>query len=139
MNTVIPILPQEASVLVQQEEAILIDVREKDEFLSAYVKNSILCPLSKIKKANPAILKKLAEHKNTNWIFFCRNGVRALQAATALASQAENNVYHVEGGLVQWKKEGLPVVQRGTLIRTLIPLLSVGAFLLCYYFYIKLH
>jgi rhodanese-related sulfurtransferase len=85
---------------------LIIDVRELDEFNAEHVDGSIHIPLSAFRTAAPAILKSFPTAEIT---FMCRSGKRAHMAideARILGFSHSFQVY--DGGLLEWKKKGLP-------------------------------
>ena len=92
---------------------IILDVREKEEFESEYIPNSICCPLSQFDFIAPGILKNI---KESDVKIMCRTGGRAQMALNELQkmnlNQHKFSVY--EGGLIQWKAEGNEVIGKGS-------------------------
>ncbi len=87
----------------------ILDVREKEEFTSQYIEGSLSCPLSSFKETAKQVLEKCEPGEVT---IMCRSGQRSKMALIELKQMGFNRfdfkVY--EGGLLQWKKEGKPVV-----------------------------
>ena len=93
-------------------EQVIIDVREEDEFLAEHIENSINIPLSSFANIAPGILNQLSQR---NIVIMCRSGVRAVQAqnmARGLGFQDAHTFEVYEGGIIQWRKQGKPVVSR---------------------------
>lgn len=90
---------------------VIVDVRERDEYAIEHVANSINVPLSVFSMVAPGVLTQLNDRKI---IFMCRGGIRAAQAKTIASGLGFNNehVYSVyEGGILQWIKNGNPVIK----------------------------
>ena len=69
---------------IADKKAVLLDVREKDEWNSGHLKDAIPLPLSSIEKGTTAAeLTKLAG-KDTVIYLHCAAGVRSLKAAKKL-------------------------------------------------------
>ncbi len=96
--------PLEAREMVEDGRAVLIDIRESDEYLREHIKDSRLAPVTAL-----AYLP-LAENERRAAIFVCRNGRRALNNSLLLADRGFSSAYILNGGLEAWKKAGLPVV-----------------------------
>jgi len=92
--------PEEARGLKQ---AVIIDVREPEEYADAHIEGSILAPLSEIDRWS----KTLPEKKI---IVVCRSGRRSREAAERLVGQGRVSVYNLEGGIVAWHKAGYKLV-----------------------------
>lgn len=91
---------------------VVIDVRERDEFDSEHVEHSINVPLSHFAEVAPGILNQLTEKKLS---ILCRSGSRARMAAQQInlmgfTDKIDASVY--EGGILKWKLEGKPTIQR---------------------------
>lgn len=71
---------QAQTLLKNDQNVTLLDVRTKDEFKSAHVKGAILIPLSSLE----ANLDKLQEFKNKKIIVYCRSGSRSVAASRIL-------------------------------------------------------
>ena len=96
--------PQEAKRLIDKEKALLIDVREPDEFAREHIEGARLTPLSQLTHQPPAI------DRERTAIFYCRSGGRTRMNASILENQGFAASYYIEGGLMSWKNAGLPVV-----------------------------
>ncbi len=84
------------------DEAVLIDVREVNEFQAEAIPGAVNLPLSSF---DPAHLPPLPEGKRL--VFHCRSGVRCGSAAErALALGYEGEIYRMEGGIFGWKAIG---------------------------------
>lgn len=97
--------PQEVSARITGGRAVLVDIREPDEFVRAHVPGAISQPLSGFEKAH------LAVEPGTDVIFTCRSGMRTAGACDRLAARVNGDAFVLEGGLDAWEKAGLPVAQ----------------------------
>lgn len=95
--------PAEVHAWLLAGEAVLVDVREADEFAREHVAGAQLNPLSRLDAALMAVpaSKKL--------VIMCRSGNRSSQALVALHGRMSGTVYNMMGGLNAWMKLGLPV------------------------------
>lgn len=85
---------------LQNNTALLIDVREPDEFAVGHAENAKNIPLGDIEAG------KLTEATKTVKIYvYCRSGKRAGVAKTALEKQGYANVESL-GGLSDWREIG---------------------------------
>lgn len=101
--------PQEASRRVKADEAVLIDVREPEEYAIARVDGARLVPMQSV----PAELQKLeALADESMLVILCHRGVRSLQVASWLRGQGVENCYSVAGGIDRWSQEVDPAVPR---------------------------
>lgn len=96
--------PQEANKLLKEDKGQIVDIRTVGEVLNGEIEQSIYLPFDLLGT------EKLREAGlgNKTPILVCHVGIRAKQAAKALAEEL-NNVAVLDGGIVAWKKEGLPM------------------------------
>jgi rhodanese-related sulfurtransferase len=99
------VAPNEAQRLIA-EGAVLIDVREADEFAREQIPGARHVALSRF---DPALL---AASSGKTIIFHCRSGARTLGNAPRLAAWVDSScrAYILEGGIDAWRRAGLPVV-----------------------------
>ena len=94
----------------KSEDIILIDVRERDEFVevaSPYAKNYPLSSLD-VSEVLESLNLSLAR-PDTPLYFICRSGGRSSMAADAFDMAGYTNTYNVEGGMNRWLDLGLPM------------------------------
>jgi rhodanese-related sulfurtransferase len=85
-------------------EAVLIDVREPDEYARERIAGARLSPLSRFDPAS------FAADAGKVLVFHCNSGNRTAQAAEQLTGAGRGQVYQLAGGLQAWRQAGLPVV-----------------------------
>ena len=83
----------------------LIDVREEDEWLALHIPGAIHIP----KDALVNVITAKIPDQTCSIYLHCRGGVRSLFAANALAELGYQNIYSVDGGIVEWADAGYPV------------------------------
>jgi rhodanese-related sulfurtransferase len=91
---------------LQSQGALLIDVREPDEYAQGHAPGSTLIPLGQLEKR----LSEIAGQKNKPIALICRSGNRSGQAQKILERAGFTAAVNVEGGMVAWQKAGMPVV-----------------------------
>lgn len=102
------ISPQQAHDWLTTGEAILIDVREPDEFKAEHIAHAASLPLGHVGNA----FAQLGIAPSRKVIFQCLRGARGNQAC-ALVGETKCDAYNIEGGIEAWKNAGLPVVTSG--------------------------
>lgn len=95
--------PIDAREKLDSGNAVLVDIREADEFARSHVPGAINQPLSAWEKADLTI------HVDRDVIFTCRSGARTQAACNRLSSRVRGDALVLEGGLDAWRKAGLPV------------------------------
>ncbi len=89
---------EEAKELVNNKEAILVDVRTKEEYDDAHIEGAKLLPLDQIM----SLIEKEIPDKDTGIIVYCRSGRRSNIAANALKELGYTNLYDM-GPMDAWK------------------------------------
>lgn len=100
--------PEAARQLVEEHQAILIDVRTPGEFATERVAGSRNIPLPILKAAQGALAEPGAP-----LILVCASGTRAGQGKDLLGEETGVPVHILEGGLNAWKAAGAPVESSG--------------------------
>lgn len=95
------ITPLEAAARLESG-AVLIDVREQDEWDAVRAPNATLIPLSEFQ------LRYAEMPKDKEIVLICAGGVRSAQAAQFAAGHGYQ-VLNLEGGIKAWMADGLPV------------------------------
>ncbi|MBD3790277.1 MAG: rhodanese-like domain-containing protein [Campylobacterales bacterium] len=90
---------------VDLENAVLIDVREADEFASGVIpaKTIFTIPRGKLEFA---VDDKLVSVSDKMVICYCLKGARGLLAAKALRELGFENVVNLKGGIESWVNSG---------------------------------
>ncbi len=86
--------------------AILVDVREPQEWAAGHVEGARHLPLAQLGQRQ----RELPVGRPV--ITVCRSGARSARAATLLAGQGRE-VSNLDGGMRAWAAGGLPVVTEG--------------------------
>lgn len=97
--------PTQATQLINREDALVVDVREANEFASGHVLGAKNLPLARL----DAVGADLAKRKERPVIVYCDGSDRAAKAAAALRKQGFTRVLNLSGGLGAWQQAGLPV------------------------------
>ena len=84
-------------------QAVLVDIREADEFAHVHIKGAQLQPLSQWERAHLTI------DPADDVIFTCRSGMRTGGACDRLAARVSGDAYVLDGGINAWQSAGLPV------------------------------
>ena len=85
------------------DKAVVIDIRESDEYAREHIPGSRLVPLSGFDSAD------FAQDHHKIGVFHCSSGNRTCEAASRILKTGFTEVYQLEGGLQAWKKAGLAV------------------------------
>lgn len=104
MSTPLAISPIQARTLLD-EGAILIDIRQPEEYAREHIAQAKLHPLN----ASGVYILPEDGREGKTVIFHCLSGMRSGQNADLLAQAASPAaVFLLEGGMTAWKKAGFP-------------------------------
>ncbi|MEW6314286.1 MAG: rhodanese-like domain-containing protein [Pseudomonadota bacterium] len=95
----------EATQLINQKDALLLDVRENHEYAAGHLPNSRHIPLGKLKDR----LGEIEKYKQKPVVVYCRSGQRSASACATLRKQGFTQVRNLKGGIMAWEAAGLPV------------------------------
>lgn len=99
----------EAVLLMNKEDAVVVDVRAHDAFHNAHIVDSHNITPSEIKDNN---LGQLDKHKQQPIIVIDANGQMAREPAELLVKAGFERVYALKGGIMGWSDENLPLVRK---------------------------
>ena len=91
--------------LINHQNALLLDVREANEFAGAKLPQAVHIPLSQLKDR----VGELAKMSSRPVVVYCGVGRRARTAGSILANAGFGSIYMLSGGLKAWKDAGLPL------------------------------
>ena len=95
----------EATRLINAGNALLVDLRETQEFAGGRLPNAVHIPLSQLASRGD----ELSRHVARPVVTYCMNGNRSRAASNALARLGFKDIYNLQGGFRAWKDAGLPV------------------------------
>lgn len=101
--TLTPIKAETAAKRLQARKAILVDIRDADEFARRHVRGALSRPLSAFEQAH------IKMNPDQDVIFTCRTGMRTGANCDRLAAAVEGEAFVLEGGVDAWSAAGLPV------------------------------
>lgn len=97
----------EVTKLINREDAVLVDVREENEFTQGHILNSINMPLSGLSDK----ISRLEKHREQPIVAICLSGQRSAQACKKLKNQGFEKVYNLSGGIMAWQTANLPLTR----------------------------
>lgn len=100
------VTPREALELTKTGKAVIVDVRERDEWENVRIPGAIHIPLGEVDARAQEIPRDRAV------ITQCRSGFRSALAAQALAAAGFREVLNLDGGIDDWIAASM-AVERG--------------------------
>ena len=98
---------QEAVMLINRKDGVVLDIRDKKEFEAGHIVDSISMPSGKLS----GNLTELEKYKSRPVIVVCRMGQSSGDACKSLESAGFTEVVRLRGGMAEWRGQNLPVIQ----------------------------
>ncbi len=99
---------QELVNLVNRDGAVVIDVRDANEFSQGHIVDAVNVPHAAI----AGRLAELGKYKEKPVVLACKMGQHAGSAGTVLRKAGFANVARLRGGVAEWRNQNLPLVKR---------------------------
>ena len=103
----------EFNKLTEEEDTVIVDMRNHYEYEVGHFENAMEVPSDTFRDQLPMAVEMLKEQKDKNIVMYCTGGIRCEKASAYLLHNGFKNVYHVEGGIIEYtrkaKEQGLPV------------------------------
>ena len=97
--------PVDATRLINDEDAVVLDVRTDGEYRQGHILNAMNIP----EKMLPAELEKLSKYRSRPIITTCRTGQTSASAGNTLRKNGFEKVYSLHGGILAWEGANLPL------------------------------
>ena len=101
------ISPEDAAAKLQNRGAVIVDVRERDEWEEEHIPHAIHLSRGTIELD----IEEKVPDLNKTIITHCGGGGRSALAAESLHKMGYKNVRSMAGGLKAWKAAGLPTTK----------------------------
>lgn len=99
---------QGAVNLINKDEAVVVDIRDRKDFGEGRITGSINIPLNSLKsRAN-----ELSKFKDKQIIVADKMGQHSAMAVKQLNAEGFSNVVRLNGGIADWKASNLPLVKK---------------------------
>jgi UPF0176 protein len=91
---------------------VVIDMRNHYEYEVGHFENAIEIPSDTFREQLPMAVEMMKDKKDQTIIMYCTGGIRCEKASAYLLHKGFKNVYHLEGGIINYAKQakaqGLP-------------------------------
>lgn len=96
--------PQEAVLLFNHDDALVLDVREQSEWSDGHIARAKHIPLGQLKNR----IADLEKYKGKPIVAVCRSGSRSGHACGLLKKAGFENLHNLAGGMLAWEQAGMP-------------------------------
>ena len=100
--------PAGAIQLINNEDVVLLDVREPGETVAGKIAKAIQIPVSSVSKR----VNELDKYKDKNVIVYCKTGARSGLACNELTKAGFEKVHSLSGGMLAWQEAHLPISRK---------------------------
>jgi len=100
--------PTAAIRLMNNDEAVVLDVREASDFNNGHIKNAKNIPFTSLKGQ----LDNLLKDREKPVLAYCRSGNVSGKACRILKSSGFSNVHNLAGGILSWQDANLPLTKK---------------------------
>ncbi|MEB4590420.1 rhodanese-like domain-containing protein [Candidatus Thiothrix sp. Deng01] len=98
----------QAVQILNQEDSVVLDVREDNELRGGKIKGARHIPLGQLKNR----LGELEQSKGKPVLVYCRSGNRSSYACQLMTKAGFQDVNNLAGGIMAWESANLPVSKR---------------------------
>lgn len=98
---------QQAILLVNRENGVILDIRERKDFERGHIVDSINIPLAKL----PERMVELDKKKERPLVVVCQMGQHSGEAVKLLEAGGFTRVARMSGGMAEWLGQNLPLVK----------------------------
>lgn len=99
--------PNDAVAKINREKAVIVDVREPEEYVKGHITNSKNIPLAQLDERLPQV----AKNKALPVVLVCEKGARAVRAEAQAKKLGYEHAQALAGGMKAWRDAGLPVTK----------------------------
>lgn len=100
---------QEATLLINKQNAVVVDIRSVDDFKKGHIVNAKNITLSQIEQGN---FSAIENNKQTPIILVCESGTRSGGAGEKLAKAGFEQVNSLLSGMSGWAAANLPTTRK---------------------------
>ncbi len=99
--------PQQATQLINTQDAKVLDVRSKEDFRKGHLPNAINIPARDVERR----ISELEAYKDTPIIVVCKTGTSSGASGALLAKAGFNQLHKLRGGIMEWQNSSMPLVK----------------------------
>lgn len=99
--------PQQATFLVNRENGVILDIRERKDFEKGHIVDAVNIPFAKLEERSIELEKR----KTAPVIVVCNMGQHSGAAVKLLEAKGFTQVSKMSGGMNEWLVQNLPIVK----------------------------
>ncbi|QEM83630.1 rhodanese-like domain-containing protein [Halomonas binhaiensis] len=102
------VTPNEATLLVNREDAVILDIRDKNDFKAGHIAGARNVPQSSLDDR----MAELDKLKSKPIVVVCKHGQSSGAVQAKLKKAGFEKVLKLKGGMTQWQADSLPIVKK---------------------------
>lgn len=102
------VTPNEATQLVNREDAVILDIRDKNDFKAGHIAGARNVPQSSLDDR----MAELDKFKSKPIVVVCKHGQSSGAVQAKLKKAGFERVLKLKGGMTQWQADSLPIVKK---------------------------
>ena len=91
--------------LLQDDDTIVIDMRNHYEFEVGHFEKAIEIPSDTFREQLPMAVDMMQDKKDRNIIMYCTGGIRCEKASAYMLHHGFDHVFHLKGGIINYARE----------------------------------
>ena len=96
---------EEMNKMMQQEDVVVIDMRNHYEYEIGHFENAIEIPSDTFREQLPMAADMMQDQKDKHIVMYCTGGIRCEKASAYMLHRGFKNVFHLEGGIINYARE----------------------------------
>lgn len=95
----------EVNALLENKEAIFVDMRNHYEYEVGHFKDALEVPSDTFRDQLPMAAEMLKGKEDEKIVMYCTGGIRCEKATAYMKHHGFKNVFHIEGGIINYAKQ----------------------------------
>ncbi|HWB26001.1 MAG TPA: rhodanese-related sulfurtransferase [Chitinophagaceae bacterium] len=96
---------QQMNKLLNEDDTVVVDMRNHYEYEVGHFVNAVEVPSDTFRDQLPMAVDMLKGKEDKNIIMYCTGGIRCEKASAFMLHQGFKNVFHLEGGIINYAKQ----------------------------------
>ncbi len=96
---------EDVNKMAGNPDTIFVDMRNHYEYEVGHFEGAIEIPSDTFREQLPMALDMLQDKKDKNIVMYCTGGIRCEKASAYMLHHGFNNVFHVEGGIIEYARK----------------------------------
>ena len=91
--------------MMERDDTIFVDMRNHYEYEVGHFENALEVPSDTFREQLPMAEEMLKDKKDKTIVMYCTGGIRCEKASAYLRHKGFENVYHIEGGVIEYVRK----------------------------------